>query len=317
MWRALKLSALLFFCLLPGGQAQQAPKPQTTIRKQVNLVLVDVIVTDPKGTIVSGLRANDFEILDEDIPQEVVHLSQDEIPLAIALVLDASGSMHSSMKPIQNALVRALPTLKSEDRVALFDFADSSDLLVGLTNDIRSIVRRIPDSTAPEGATNINEAIYNATDYLRKKAPLGRRVIVLLSDTIHSYDGLFTSPKEVERSLLQSEIALFGIREGIVVRTDAIDPKSVDVDRLAVESGGFMINLHSPNGYQAAFESLIKILKTRYTLSFYPNTAGKPGSTRHLKVRLKNTELQTALPNVVLRYRTKYVVPREKTPKSR
>jgi VWFA-related protein len=305
---SLALCALLCSCLFPGAQAQQAPVPQTTIRKQVNLVLLDVIVTDPKGTIVSGLRAKDFEILDEDTPQEVVHLSQDEIPLAIALVVDLSGSMNLDIHPMQDGLARAFPALKAEDRIALFSFSDRSRLELGLTKDFNSVSKRIR-SFDLRGGTNIKDAICSATDYLRGRAPQSRRIVVLMSDTFDGY-AMGRSPKDVEKALLQSEVTLIGVRRGIRLYGPD-DSSPLNVDQLAEESGGFMINLHSPNGYQAAFEALIQILKTRYTLGFYPNSAGKPDSIRHLTVRLRNSELQAALPGAMLRYRTQYRVPTE------
>jgi len=311
---ALALCALLCFCVLPGGQGQQAPGPQTTIRKQVDLVLVDVIVTDPKGTIVSGLRAKDFEIQDEGAPQEVVHLSQDEIPLAIALVVDVSGSMGPIMKLMKDALVHALPALRAEDRVALFSFADRSFLELGLTSDFSKVAKRIRGLGDGE-LTNVNDAVYNAADYLRKRDPSGRRVIILMSDGRGNTGS--ASAEEVERQLVGSEVALFAIGVPVTVPPELRYPRSVIVDRLAEESGGFMVIVHRLDGFRTAFESLIQILKSRYTLGFYPNTAGKPGSVRHLTVRLKNRGVEEALPNVMLRYRKQYVVPRDKTQKSR
>jgi VWFA-related protein len=302
---------LLCCCLLCGAQAQQAPDPQITIRKTVNLVLVDVIVTDPRGTIVSGLRAKDFEILDEGAPQEIAHFSQDEIPLAIALVVDVSRSMGSVLGPMRNALVHALPTLKPEDRVALFSFAERCYLEIGLTDDFVGIARRIGELREEE-STNINDAIYSPANYLGKYAPQGRRVIILVSDTVGDAPGVPFAPADrVEQALLQAEVALFGIRPVPALTSAGHNPKSrfVDVGRLAGESGGFMVDVPKPEGIQSAVESLIHTLKTRYTLGFYPSTAGKPDSIRRLKVRLKNSALQAALPGAVLRYRTQYKVP--------
>jgi hypothetical protein len=124
---------------------------------------------------------------------------------------------------------------------------------------------------------------------------------------------LYTPADQVERAVIESEVALFGIHpKSLALRPIQIYAGTVDVEKLAANSGGFVVHLRRPEGIQAAVESLFQILKTRYTLGFYPASAGKPGSTRHLSIRLKNNQIEAALPGAILRYRKQYRVPTEK-----
>lgn len=319
-WRA---SVVLLFCLLSmiALFARGAHTSQSAIRVKVDLVLVDVVVSDPKGNTVNGLRAENFELLDEAKPQQVVHLSQDEIPLAIALVVDVSSSMDPIIGPLRNGLTRALPSLKPEDRVALFTFAEGVRIELPLIRDRDKIVKRIAGLQVG-GLTNLNGAIHEATYYLRSRAPQGRPVIVLVSDHGDNSQEIPGSMPAVvvEKKLLESEIALFSIhvvwhlRQTRALAQEACPPKeaapwSVDVYKLAADSGGFIVDVHKPESVQSAVESLFQILKTRYTLGFYPNPPGEPGSIRRIEVRLKNDQIERILPGAFLNFRSRYRVP--------
>ena len=296
------------------GQSQLPRESPSVIRRKVNLVLVDVAVTDSKGHLISGLKESDFALLDDGVEQKLSHFSQDEIPLAIALVVDVSGSMRPILEPVRNALARALPTLKAEDRVVLFSFARSCRLEIGLTNDFAAIARRIVKLQSRPG-TNVDDALAFATKYLHEQVPSGRRVILLLSDMI-SREGA-VSDYYVEQGLIRTDIGLFGIRSGYVpLDMRGKQFRQVDPDHIAKTSGGYVIDVPHPKAFEAATESLIKFLKSRYTLGFSPASIGKPGALREIKVRLKDTKDQKELSRAKLDYRLRYQVPSDTPAKS-
>ena len=309
--------ALGFLTVIPSpvvGQSQLPPESPSVIRKQVNLVLVDVAVTDSKGHLISGLKESDFALLDEGVEQKLTHFSQDEIPLAIALVVDVSGSMRPILEPVRIALLRALPTLKAEDRVVLFSFSRNCRLEIGLTNDFAAIARRIVKLQSRPG-TNVNDALAFATRYLHGQVPSGRRVIILLSDMI-SREGT-VSGYQVERGLVHTDIGLFGIRSGYVpMDLRGMKFNQVDADHIARTSGGFVVDVPHPKAFKAATESLIKFLKSRYTLGFSPASVGKPGAFREIQVRLKDTRSLKELSHAKLDYRLRYQVPFDAPAKS-
>lgn len=311
--------------LFPAALPWQEPGPQVTIRKQVDLVMLDLLLTDAKGGSLTGLRAKDIQLLDEMTPQEIAHFSQDEIPLAIAILVDISGSMRPGMQPLRKGLIQALPTLKPDDRVALFSFDQGAKLRVKLTHDFAQIAKKVTGFKAG-GWTNINDAIYKAAEYLREDAPHARRVVLLISDTFPSENG----KKPAGDELLASEAALFVIRVPFWIDNKYFTKEDFEpltsqglfaalgqslVDQLASASGGVVLDVKRPEGIEAAIEKTIQILKTRYTLGFYPNPPGKPGSIRKIELRLKTGDIVRAMPGAILGYRNRYRVPPLETPK--
>jgi VWFA-related protein len=281
--------------------------------------MVDVLVTDLKGAIVRGLRATEFAIIDQNAPQEIAHFSQDEVPLAIALVVDVSGSMKEIIESLREALIKSLKSLKSGDRVALLSFHGRAKLEVELTNDFENLTRRI-GRLKSKGSTNIQDAVFDAAQYLRNEAPRARRVIILVSDMVATALGT----KPVMDAFVEAEVALFAVQTPSTARKNFLlikDPSSglplqipvrpEPVDKWAAASGGVFIDVSGKEGVRVAIAQLIQMLRTRYALGFYPDPPGKPGSIRKLEVRLKNPEIEKAMPGVILRYRTRYRVPPE------
>ena len=127
--------ALVAFFGAGAGSPQSAPPTAApaeqqpsgpVIRREVDLVLVEAVVRDSAGRPMKGLKQDEFFLYEEGVQQEIAHFSQDQLPLAVALVVDQSGSIKPFLRPLQYASLTALRTLKPEDQVALFVFSNET-----------------------------------------------------------------------------------------------------------------------------------------------------------------------------------------------
>ena len=112
-----------------GGLAVTAVAGQT-FRSGVDAVTVDVLVTRD-GQPVTGLTADDFIVLDNDVPQQIDLVMLDEVPITLLLVLDTSGSVGDA--PLTQLLAAVGVTseaLRSDDRVGLVTFSDKLRTIV-------------------------------------------------------------------------------------------------------------------------------------------------------------------------------------------
>jgi VWFA-related protein len=273
------------YALAGGAQEQQIP----TIKKEVRLVLVEASVRGKGGQAMKVLKQEDFLLFEEGQQQEIAHFSQDQLPLAVAMVVDLSGSIKPFLRPLRYASMSALKALKKEDEVALFTFTQYVDKRVDLTRDKLEVSDQIEFFEA-EGGTNINDGVYEAARYLREKAPAARRVIVLVSDNVPTVSG--RSPGDVLNEALEADAAVYSLkvpgRNPFGSKALSVGRGLVNVSKLCEETGGEIFDVEKEGSLYLAFAALIERLKTRYTLGFYPgsNVNSTDRKLRKLEVKL-------------------------------
>jgi Ca-activated chloride channel family protein len=281
-------TALLVALLLPLSSTRaQGP----TIRSDVNLVIVEATVKGRSGQLIPDLKKEDFRLYEEGMQQEIAHFSRDELPLAVALVVDQSGSIRPYLRALRYASLTTLRTLKPEDQVALFAFSTDVELLEDLTPDKRRVADHF-ETLEAAGGTNINDALFLAADYLRKEAPKARRVIILISDNVPTDEGV-AHPRDVSTVTLEADAVVYGIRTpgrnpGLAAQMGGklIGHDYVDVKKIAAETGGEIFDVETEGSLFQAFQAVVQRLKTRYTLGYYPQQTIPDGRFRRLEVRM-------------------------------
>jgi Ca-activated chloride channel family protein len=280
----------LTFTLAPLLLAQVPQGP--VIRREVNLALVEATVKDRSGKVMAELKQQDFQLLEDGRPQEIAHFSKDQIPLAVALVVDLSTSIQPFLRPLRYASISSLKALKPEDEVALFTFSYGPELRVELTKDKLDISTEL-EMLQAGGATNINDAVFEAARYLKEERPAARRVVILVSDNVGSGNHRYKGGDVIEEALA-ADAAVYSVkvpgRNPVMGRAvAAMGGGHVSIKDLTAETGGEIIEVEKQGSLFLALQTVIDRLKTRYTLGFYPPGGARDGSLRKLDIRLQST----------------------------
>lgn len=259
------------------------------IKSNVNLVLVEATVRDQQGEIVNNLAQENFHLSEDGIEQQIAYFSRDELPLAVAVVLDCSGSMGPALKLLHHAIYHILSPLKPSDQIALFDFAARAELLVGLTSDRRRIADSIAGIRA-EGGTVIPDALCEAAEYLARAAPNRRHAVILVSDNANTLQG-FADEKRVIREALESETVIYSIKVEQNVHPHqmyVILPifTDVSVPTIVCQTGGEVIDTRGVADIETAMNTAIARIKERYTLGYYSTNRPLDGGFRRIHVRV-------------------------------
>lgn len=291
-WMQLGAGGLLglTFTLAPLLLAQVPQGP--VIRREVNLALVEATVKDRSGKVMAELKQQDFQLLEDGRPQEIAHFSKDQIPLAVALVVDLSTSIQPFLRPLRYASISSLKALKPEDEVALFTFSYGPELRVELTKDKLDISTEL-EMLQAGGATNINDAVFEAARYLKEERPAARRVVILVSDNVGSGNHRYKGGDVIEEALA-ADAAVYSVkvpgRNPVMGRAvAAMGGGHVSIKDLTAETGGEIIEVEKQGSLFLALQTVIDRLKTRYTLGFYPPGGARDGSLRKLDIRLQST----------------------------
>jgi Ca-activated chloride channel family protein len=274
------------FSRIPVQAQDQGPG---TIRLDVNLVVLDATVKTKDGQIMADLKKGDFEVREDGIAKKIELFSRDELPLNVALVLDLSDSIGPFLDPLRDAAATTLAALKPEDEVALFTFSTEAELRTPLTKDKTKIAEQISSFKAG-GATNINDGIFVAAEYLLKEAPKGRRVIILISDDVGT-DAGGQGTRDIVTETIAADAALYnlkipGYNSPQTIFAASMIPGLVNIRKVMDQTGGEIFDVQNVANLSAVFRALMERIKTRYSLGYYTSVNGAEGKPHELDVRL-------------------------------
>jgi Ca-activated chloride channel family protein len=288
------LAVLCFTILIAAvpecpANAQEQDQDQGTIRVAVNLVLVDATVKTKEGLIMANLKKDDFEVREDGVVQKLDVFNRDELPIDVALVLDLSDSIEPFLGPLRDAATIALSALKPNDQVALFTFATDAQMRLPLSKDKNKVADQIATFDA-RGATNINDGIFVAAEYLLKQPPVGRRVIILISDDVGT-DAGGQGTRDIVTEAIASDAVLYnlkipGYNPPATMLHSAMTPGLVNIHKVMEATGGEEFDVQDVAHLDAVFSALIQRIKTRYTLGYYTMANGAEGKPHKLEVRL-------------------------------
>ncbi len=193
----------------PAGRGQQGGQ----FRAGVELVSLNVTVTDGAAHYVTDLTQPDFAVYEDGVKQDVTFFNRTNLPIALALLLDTSASMDTKLPTAQEAAVGFARRLRPQDLAEVIDFDSRVMVLQNFTNNAADLETAI-HKTSAGGSTSLYNAVYIALKDLKKVVAknvdeIRRQAIVLLSD---GEDTSSLLPfEEVLDLAKRSETAIFAI----------------------------------------------------------------------------------------------------------
>ena len=292
------LSLLLSLCALWPDQEPA----DLTISTNVNLVMLDVIVKNPKGGYVAGLKSDGFRVYQDKKQQEIKYFSHDEMPVTMGLVIDNSGSMQAKRPGVDVAALSLVSASNPHDEVFVVNFNDTVD--AGLpsskpfSDDVPTLRKALLQGKA-EGRTKLYDAIDYSLEYL-KKGRMDKKTLIVVSDG-RDNASVLTRKGLIER-VESSRATIYGID---IFDADDAESKSDVLKKLAQVSGGEFFQLRDIPEVLTVCQKIAIDIRRRYTISYRPAQNGAPGSAHEVKVEAKLPSGQKA----VVRTRTRYLVP--------
>jgi len=332
MFLAAATSILLPYLVADG----QSPKDEkaATFRLDVRVVQVDTQVVDKKSRhAATSLKQDDFQVLEDNVPQKISSFSQDTMPLSVVLLFDLTDSVRPVLKSLAEGALEALQHLKPEDEVTVMVYAASAQVLQEATTNRALAVAAIEKASRMESAEAafFNEGIFQAAEQLTKgKNPSSRRVIIWLTDDVPNVPSEDSVPLRYRRSLngamphtqaeavqhllrtntvvcslvKQSDLSASGESELMSEPAERMLHPPGEVYKYASITGGQVIEFKKKE-LKEKLALLIDDLRMRYTLGYHPSAQKPKGKYCAIKVKL-TPETKKAVGNVVVEARQGY-----------
>jgi len=280
-------------------------QPTTTFKVNVKLVNVFATVTDSGGTPVSSLKQDDFEIFEDDVPQQIaVFHRESELPLSIVVAIDTSLSTRGDLKlELESARRFAHAILRPIDGLSLFQFSEIVDQLTPFTADMKTIDRGI-NHVHPGAATALYDTLYLGSDALLERR--GRKVMVVITDGGDTVSK--TSYQEAIREAQQAEVILYSI---IIVPIENSAGRDIGGEhaliQLSRDTGGKYFYATGLEQLDAAFRQISDELRTQYLIAYYPNRRIADSDYRRIDIKINPATKDYPDPaELVVRHRTGY-----------
>jgi Ca-activated chloride channel family protein len=269
----------------PGSQSQ---KGEPTYRVNVRLVNVFTTVTDSRGAPVADLTKDDFQLLEDGVPQTIkVFEKESAIPLSIALAIDTSPSTMRDFKLETTSARRFVHSiLRNEDRLSVFEVTENIDQITRFTSDLKTIEHGI-DSLKTGPGTSIYDAIFLCSEALLDRE--GRKVLVLITD-----GGDTTSKADYNGALRRAQQAEAIVYSIIVVPVEADAGRNLGGEHALIQisndTGGKYYYAEGQQQLDEAFRKISDELRTQYLLAFYPSRKISDSPFRRIKVELNKKD---------------------------
>ncbi len=299
------------------GRAQQPPPPagqppQTPFRAAVDLVSLNVTVTEGTGKYVTDLNAADFAVFEDGVKQDVTFFNRTNLPIALALLIDTSASMENKLPTAQEAAIGFAKKLRQQDLAEVVDFDSRVVVLQSFSNSLGELEQAIRRTSAG-GSTSLYNAVYIALKDLKKvvaksSEEIRRQAIVVLSD---GEDTSSLLPfEEVLDLAKRSETAIYsiGLRagEGTGVSAQGFKEAEFVMRQFSQETGGRSFFPNQIADLAGIYGQISDELSSQYTVGYTSKNPKRDGTWRRVVVRVVR-------PNLTARTKLGYFAP---TPRS-
>ena len=244
----------------------------------VDVIQITAVVTDGDGRFVSGLKASDFKVYDDDTAQRLTNFAAENIPLELVAAVDVSSSMQDALPAVKRHATEFLAQLQPTDQVTVLGFNDTIFMPARRSTDQATRAKAIA-RLAPWGGTALYDAIVHSLDLLGRQS--GRRALVVFSDgeDQSSHAPMASVVKRAEGS----DATIYMIGQGRALRMSSLQQL---MRQLASGSGGRAFFSDDESKLEAIFREIVEDLRHQYLLGYAAPDHARNGDLHKLRIEV-------------------------------
>ena len=262
--------------------------PRGSVHVDVDLALVNVSVTDMHDRPVRSLAPNSFRIFEDNIEQEVVNFSSEDVPVSIGVIFDLSGSMANKFSYAKEAAVQFFKTANPEDEGFLIGFSEHANLLSPFTNNIEELQNRLL-TLSPGGSTALLDGLYLGIAEMRD-ARNAKRALLIISDGGDNHSRY--REEDIKRLLKEADVQIYAIgifESGYHRRTLTEGNGPLLLAELTELTGGRAFTVRNPNELSEIATKIGAELRSQYILGYEPSNKTRDARWRKITVKMSSS----------------------------
>lgn len=284
----------------------QPIKDGKSVRIEVEVALVNITVTDPYNRLVTGLDPDNFRVFEDNVEQEVVTFSPEDVSISVGVILDLSGSMSNKVGKAKEAAIQFFKTSNPQDEFLLVGFNERAELLSPFTDNIEDLQGRI-FSASPKGRTALLDAIYLGLSEM-KGAHHAKRALLIISDGGDNSSRY--NEKDIKRLVREADTQLYSIGIFDPFEYRSRTPEELNGPSLLSEvtelTGGRAFSVENLNELPDIAAKIGTELRNQYVLGYRPSNKSHDARWRKIKIKLRTPK---GLPPLTAYAKTGYYAP--------
>ena len=243
-------------------------------------------VVDDKGHIVTDLDKSAFTVFEDGKPQTIISFHHEDIPVAMGIVIDNSGSMREKRAKVNQAALNLVRSSNPEDEVFVVNFNDEYYLAQDFTNDLLKLKDAL-EKIAAKGGTALYEALVASAEHLKRNARRERKIIFVVTD---GEDNASRESLEQAVKQLQEENGPSVYAIGIL--GDEEHPKRAKraLEIITQRTGGLAFFPKTLDEVDEISRQVAHDIRNQYTIGYKSTNPRSNGGFRTIRVEAKEKE---------------------------
>ena len=252
-------------------------------RKNVDEVLLHATVIDEKQHIVTNLDRDAFTVFEDSKQQNIISFHHEDIPVAMGIVIDNSGSMREKRNKVNQAALNLVRSSNPLDEVFIVNFNDEYYLDQDFTNDLLKMKEALEKIDA-RGGTALYDAVVASAEHLKRNARLDKKVLLVVTD---GEDNASNETLEQAVKHLQEENGPSVYAIGILGEEEHPRRARRALEIIAQRTGGIAFFPKTLDEVDAISKSVAHDIRNQYTIGYKPTNPRETGGFRLVRVEAK------------------------------
>jgi Ca-activated chloride channel homolog len=273
---------------------QEDPKGRTAISVAVDLVSLQVLVSDTKGNVLTGLKRENFTIYEDNVKQEIAHFSPIEANVTVVMLVEYSNNISYFIEQIWNSMIAFTSNLRKGDWVGVIGYDLNPTILCDFTQDRQKVYDTLNRFKYPSfDESNLSDALIDTMDRVEEME--GKVAVLLIStglDTLskHTYDQALQKCKESNASVyaigLGQRFRIIAESRGRLSNLQMLDLLMGDnrLKSFAEFSGGEAYFPRFDTELPDIVKNISALLRSQYSISYTSTNTQKDGKFRKIRV---------------------------------
>ena len=249
-------------------------------RADVQEVMLQATVVDEHQRPVTTLQQSAFEVFEDGRPQRINSFRREDIPVALGIVIDNSGSMRLKRPSVNAAALNLVRASNPQDQVFVVNFNNDFYLDQDYTGNV-SLLRDALERIEARGGTALYDAVVASSDHLMKNAKLQRKILLVVTDGEDTASRL-TLTEAVRAIAVDGGPTVYAI--GLLGEERERKARR-GLRKLAEQSGGVAYFPANVDAVEAISQQIAHDIRNQYAIGYKPSTPKVEGGYRQVQVK--------------------------------